>query len=130
MKTSQIPLLAFFLLFIALDANFARCTSILDAIDTAYTKNSLLNAERAALGGVSENLKQAKSNYLPSITLDSSYGDVKSGDYQLQTGLPSDGDFDRNPLSHSLTITQDIFSGFKKQPSSSKNLSPFHSIGL
>ena len=113
MKTSQIPLLAFFLLFIALDANFARCTSILDAIDTAYTKNSLLNAERAALDGVSENLKQAKSSYLPSITLDSSYGDVKSGDYQLQTGLPGDGDFDRNPLSHSLTITQDIFSGFK-----------------
>ena len=84
--------------------------SLTAAMVSAYENNPTLNAARAALRATDENLAQAKGGYRPRV--------VASGDYGVATSSVDPVGGDRfhtgsNPAGVSITVTQDLFRGFR-----------------
>jgi outer membrane protein len=80
------------------------------ALGQAYRNNETLNAERASLRGIDEEVPQALSGYRPRVeaTADvgSRYLDEKGADGQRQTSTAT-------PRGVGLTATQTLFNGFQ-----------------
>lgn len=84
-------------------------TKIIDTINQAFLYNPKIKAQQAAFNSSKENIKQVKSNYLPSIDFTASQG-YKQVDSNTTTTSTNE---ERNPQDYSINITQDLFSGGK-----------------
>lgn len=83
----------------------AKAETIWESLALAYANNPTLNAARAQLRGVDENVPQALAGWRPTVTAGASAGRIRSG-------VDSFVDY-RNNASISMTISQAIFRGFR-----------------
>jgi len=83
----------------------AHAETIRESLELAYSNNPTLNAARAQLRGVDENVPQALSGWRPTISAAGSAG-------RLAAGTDAVIDY-RNNASISLTISQTLFRGFR-----------------
>ncbi len=86
----------------------ARAESIRSALAAAYSHNSELNAQRAATRVADEQLPQVMAGYRPNIT-----GDANWGFAHTTTNLGGGSSTSTNPYGYGITITQNIFNGFR-----------------
>ena len=86
----------------------ANAQSIFEALSSAYETNPTLQAQRAYLRSIDENVAIAKSGYRPSLALTGSYTDA-SVDSNVE---PKNQDNDKTILA--ATISQPLFSGFSR----------------
>lgn len=91
----------------------ARAETIFEALGEAYTSNPDLQAQRAYLRSVDENVAIARSGYRPSIDLIGSYGESHNNNDSDNTDRGSD-----EATSIGAQITQPLFNG----------LSTYHSV--
>ena len=84
-----------------------KAVTIFEAMGEAYTNNPTLQAQRAYLRSVDENVAIAKSGYRPSLYVQGDYSEVNTND-DLDTS--SDGNTSK---SISANLTQPLFSGFQ-----------------
>ena len=90
-------------LILTLSSTALKAGTLLDSLNTAYLKNSKLNAERANVRAINEDRKGALSEFRPSVTI--------SG-YVSEQDNTKDGASNFKPSEHSLLIEQKIFQGF------------------
>ena len=102
MKKYILPLIATGALF----SLSAKAETIFDAMSEAYRTNPDLQAQRAYLRSVDENVAIAKSGYRPSVSLTGQYSDSNKDnkDYSAEEGGVS--------TSLGAQINQPLFSGF------------------
>ena len=85
--------------------NESKADSLLDSLQSAYLKNSKLNAERANMRASREEKREAISEFLPSVTI--------SGYRSSQDNIKgNNADTYLKPKEQSLLIEQKIFQGF------------------
>lgn len=94
------------LLATALTTGGAKAETIFEALSTAYDTNPTLQAQRAYLRSVDENVAIAKSGFRPNLYLTGGYSDsdVHNNNVPSQTGGAT--------LSAGAKISQPVFSGF------------------
>lgn len=85
----------------------ANATSLFEALSQAYDGNPTLQAQRAYLRSVDENVAIAKSGYRPNVYLQGSYADAK-----LNSNIPSLGN-DTKQKVYSANVSQQLFSGLQ-----------------
>jgi outer membrane protein len=83
----------------------AEAETIRESLAIAYANNPTLNAARAQLRGVDENVPQALTGWRPIVSAGASAGRIRSGADRFV-------DY-RNNASLSLTISQTLFRGFR-----------------
>jgi outer membrane protein len=83
----------------------AMAETIEEALAFAYSNNPTLNAARAELRGVDENVPQALSGWRPTATLSADGGWTRSSAVGVETY--------RNNASISLSVSQALFRGFR-----------------
>lgn len=99
----------------AMLAGAAQAETLPRALVAAYLTNPTLNAERAKLRAIDEEISQARSNFLPSVS-----GDLQSG-YRTTNPKPKGGGAlegfsaggPHHPKSYSLTISKSLFRGLR-----------------
>lgn len=86
--------------------------SLRQALAAAYITNPTLNAKRAELRAIDEEISQARSNFRPSLssTLDSG---IRKINPNPKNKLTSSGAQTHHPESYSFTLTQPIFRGLR-----------------
>ena len=89
----------------------ARAQNIFEALSETYNTNPTLQAQRAYLRSIDENVAIAKSGYRPTVSLDGSYGETKSN-VDSDRGAYRVGDGDSHTGSVAARISQPVFSGF------------------
>jgi outer membrane protein len=87
----------------------ASAESLTDALVAAYQSNPDLMAARAAQRATDEQVPQALSGWLPSITAQGSYGAART-EAKVNSGAPTVNS-DTNPLTAAITLDQNIFAG-------------------
>ena len=94
------------LLATSLTTGGAQAETIFEALSTAYDTNPTLQAQRAYLRSVDENVAIAKSGFRPNVYLSGGYSDsdVHNNNAPSQTG--------GSALSAGVKISQPVFSGF------------------
>ncbi len=95
-----ILILAFIIAF-----NESKADSLLDSLQSAYLKNSKLNAERANMRASREEKREAISEFLPSVTI-SGYNSAQDNSKGTADDLYIE------PKERSLLVEQKIFQGF------------------
>ena len=85
----------------------ARAQNIFEALSNAYRSNPTLQAQRAYLRSVDENVAIAKSGYRPNIYLQGSYSDA-----DVDSNQPGDSNRTKQ-RSVAAIISQPLFSGFQ-----------------
>lgn len=92
----------------------ASATTIFEALSETYKSNPTLQAQRAYLRSVDENVAIARSGYRPSIALTAGYSQA-SGSTENPGGNPllDDADTDGSTTSYGATLSQPIFNGFQ-----------------
>lgn len=103
MRRYIMPLFAIGLLF----AQNANAQTIFDALSEAYKSNPDLQAQRAYLRAIDENVAIAKSGYRPNMALTAGYAD---SDHNSTTQLQDEGA--RN-YSMGAKVTQPLFNGLQ-----------------
>ena len=93
-----------FIISFLLISSELKADTLLDSLNSAYLKNSKLNAERASARASKEVKREAISEFLPSVTIE---GYVSE---QENTNPGNDTNF--QPEEHSITVEQKIFQGF------------------
>ncbi len=83
----------------------SKAKTLLESLQSAYSKNSKLNAERASMRASKEEKKEAVSEFLPSITI-SGY---KSSQDSFNSNLD---DVNIDPKERSILVEQKLFQGF------------------
>ncbi len=84
----------------------AQAESIFEALSQTYNTNPTLQAQRAYLRSIDENVAIAKSGYRPNIALSAAYSDAtKNSDIYSMDGSSQQGTL-------AATVTQPIFSSF------------------
>jgi outer membrane protein len=86
----------------------ASAETLEEALIQAYTTNPLLNARRASLRAVDENVPQASSGWRPTVRVTGSVG--RRSFEQEQSGTVTANE-SRTPNTGSLTVTQPIYQG-------------------
>ncbi len=90
---------------------FVKAETLEEALRLAYENNPTLNAQRAALRAIDENVPRALSGYRPTISALGDYGVVTR-----RSTLSGGGGTTRsssNPGGASLVIDQNLFNGFR-----------------
>ncbi len=90
--------------FVTLGFSEARANTLFDSLNSAYSNNLKLNAERASMRASKEEKKEAVSEFLPSITV--------SGYVSEQENTNPGEDTNFRPSEQSIEIEQKIFQGF------------------
>lgn len=97
----------------------AHAESLAQSLISAYQTNPTLNAERAKLRAIDEEISQARSDFRPSFSSDLTTGyrhietDPKGGgNATAGSGLTSRGGT-HHPKGYSFTLTQSFFRGFR-----------------
>lgn len=85
----------------------AQAEDIFEILSQTYNSNPTLQAERAYLRSIDENVAIAKSGYRPNLSLDGGYRD---GNNKIKKGVGTGGDYNR--LSGAANVSQPVFSGF------------------
>ena len=85
----------------------AKADDIFTVLAQTYASNPTLQAERAYLRSVDENVALAKSGYRPSLSLQGGYRD---GENKIKKGVGNGGEY--NNLSGAAVVSQPVFSGF------------------
>lgn len=85
----------------------ASAQSIFEALSTTYNTNPTLQAQRAYLRSIDENVALAKSGYRPNVALTGSYVDT-----DVHTNV-ANGDRDTTQRQMAAKISQSLFSGFQ-----------------
>ena len=88
-------------------AGQARAEDIFEILSQTYNSNPTLQAERAYLRSIDENVAIAKSGYRPTVSLSGAYND---GHNNIKKGVGTEGGY--NTLTGSANISQPVFSGF------------------
>ena len=83
----------------------SKANTLLESLQSAYSSNSKLNAERASMRASKEEKKEAVSEFLPSITI-SGY---KSSQDSFNSNL---NDVNIDPKERSILVEQKLFQGF------------------
>ena len=91
----------------------ANAETLQDAMAKAYANNPALEAQRAALRAVDENVSQALSGWRPTIVAQGQISRTNLKQTSQFSGLPVPLDETYTPKSGQITITQPIFSGFQ-----------------
>lgn len=81
----------------------SKANTLFDSLNSAYLKNSNLNAERASMRATKEDKRESLSEFLPSVTLSGSIGE--------QENTISGNDTNLNPSEQSMTVEQKLFQG-------------------
>lgn len=94
-----------------------RAESLPQALVSAYQTNPTLNAERAKLRAIDEEIAQARSNYRPSLSADLNTGYRKSSPNLKNKSVASGGGFNsggtNHPQGYSFTANKTLFRGFR-----------------
>lgn len=90
--------------------NPAHSETLHGALTKAYQSNAELNAQRAGVRAVDENVVQARSGYLPKISASADVGRAYS-DYKLPGLQSSDGYLTQKGIG--VQINQNLFDGFR-----------------
>lgn len=90
-------------------ASPASAESLTDALAAAYQSNPDLMAQRAALRATDEQVPQALSGWLPTVTAQGSYGAARSR-AKVTSSSPTISE-NTNPLTGAVTLNQNIFAG-------------------
>ena len=92
----------------------ASAETIFDALSETYRSNPTLQAQRAYLRSVDENVAIARSGYRPTIALTAGYSQA-SGTTENPKGAVGDLDVenDGSTTSYGATLSQPIFNGFQ-----------------
>lgn len=88
-------------------ASTAQAEDIFQVLSQTYNSNPTLQAERAYVRSIDENVAIAKSGYRPNLSLDGGYRD---GENKIKKGVGNGGDY--NNLTGSANVSQPVFSGF------------------
>lgn len=96
------------LLFATALSGTAQAASIFEAMEMAYENNPTLQAERAYLRSLDENVAIANSGYRPTIALTGSYNDSNSNN-NSEPGVVDESGVTKNIAA---TINQPLFNGF------------------
>ncbi len=92
----------------------ASAETIFEALSETYKSNPTLQAQRAYLRSVDENVAIARSGYRPTIALTAGYSQA-SGSTENPRSVPNvaDAENDGTTTSYGATLSQPIFSGFQ-----------------
>ena len=92
----------------------ASAETIFEALSETYKSNPTLQAQRAYLRSIDENVAIARSGYRPSIALTAGYSQ-SNGSTENPGGDPTaaDADTDGSTTSYGATLSQPIFNGFQ-----------------
>ena len=104
--------------------NHAYATSLIQALNEAYKNNSRLNAERENLKISEEEINEAKSEFLPTITISGYISDENTTKLTNRSGADVQS-ADVDPSQESILIEQTLFQGLGGVANLEKN-----SIGL
>lgn len=97
---------------VLLTAGTAQAENLLDALASAYATNPALQAERAGLRAVDEAVPQALAGWRPSLTASGSWGTVETdADSSLPAAFGGSGVNNTDPMTGTLTLTQNVFTG-------------------
>jgi len=96
----KIPLVLIFLI----GHSSLKAETLFDSLNSAYLKNSKLNAERAGTRAAKEEKRESISEFLPSVTI--------SGYVSEQNNTNPGNDTSFEPSEQSIVIEQKIFQGF------------------
>ena len=100
-----------------------------NALNSSLLNNLDIKIEKSNLSAKKENINQSISSYFPSISLQGSISESEVTNSKLQNGQTSP-DFDLEPSSASVTISQNIFNGFASYYSLVKSKTDFKSQNL
>jgi outer membrane protein len=98
---------------VALGAGAAKADTLQEAMAKAYAGNPSLEAQRAALRAVDENVSQAMSGWRPTIVAQGSISRTNLKQTSQFIGAPIDYNNTYTPRAGQVSITQPIFSGFQ-----------------
>ena len=92
----------------------ASAETIFEALSETYKSNPTLQAQRAYLRSVDENVAIARSGYRPTVSLVAGYSEA-SGSTENPGGIPNiaDAENDGSTTSYGATLSQPIFNGFQ-----------------
>ncbi len=93
---------------LTLSAEVASAESLKQALAAAYKTNPQLDAERARLRAIDEEVPRAKSGYRPTIV-----GNADAGVETFNSGPASIADGRTHPKGYSVTLNQQLFRGFR-----------------
>jgi len=93
----------------------ARAQSLQEALAMAYANNPTLQAARAQLRAVDENVPQALAGWRPTVQMTGSYGTATGNTTNTRTGTRSNND--RDPASLTGSVSQPIFRGGRTEAS-------------
>ncbi len=92
------------ILLFVMNVNISLANTLLDSLNSAYTSNPKLNAERASMRASREEKREAISEFLPSVTI--------SGYISEQDNTNPGDDTNFEPSEQSMVVEQKIFQGF------------------
>ena len=94
-------------------SNNAGALSLNEAIDESLANNLLLKMEANAVDIAEEDYFQSKTSYLPSININANIAETEYSNLRAQSGISSN-DYELSPISKSIILSQDLFSGFSR----------------
>jgi len=101
----------FIILTFSLLQNYLYADDLFKTLSDAFKNNSKLNAERASLKAVKQDVNISRGEFLPSITLSGDTATQQDTDRTNQSGEAL-ADTDSTPKSRSVLVEQKIFDGF------------------
>ena len=103
----------FAIIMTLLSTSSASALSLNDAISESLANNLLLKMEANSVDIAEEDYFQAKSNYLPSISLNANISENEYSSLKTQSGVIG-SDYELAPSSKSIILSQNLFSGFSR----------------
>jgi len=99
--------------------NTSCASTLMQALSEAYKKNPRLNAERENLKISKENINEAKSEFLPTITISGYISDENTTRQTDRTGSISESNFE--PSQQKILIEQSLYEGKSRYANLQKN---------
>ena len=100
------------LLAIILNINLVKAEDIMIFLESAYTNNPKLNAERKNLSAIKQNINISRSEFLPSISLSGSIDGKQSTSRTNRDGAEM-ADTQNDTETKKISIDQKIFQGLQ-----------------
>ena len=99
--------------------NYAYASSLVQALKKAYKNNAKLNAERQNLEISKEKINEAKSDFLPTVTISGYLSNENTTRQTDRKGKVSESDFE--PSQQKILIEQSIYEGKRRHANLEKN---------
>ena len=105
------PINIWTIIFLFLFSLSANALTLSEAINASLANNLSIKIENINVNLAEEDYFQTKSNYFPSIALSGSISENDYSNITTQSGTTS-SNYELSPSSKSITVSQNIFSGF------------------